>query len=203
MNERLLESILNIDMLTDELTHSVKDIFTFKIPHDHQITKSIIKHNYILMCSFEAELDIINSFSKENILIKDIMWSISPLLRLVKEYTGIKKGRNAYFAHYNRDRKDQFYPWWRSLHGVKLPRTIKEIVFLHSVFESIRAILKSQFITELEGLKRQYKSEVDDYFEYVKKQEDIAILKPDGIKDLVIEVDNRLKEKNIFIRVLI
>jgi hypothetical protein len=202
MNRKLLESILNIDMITDELMNSVRDIYKYKISHEHQITKSILKYNYILVCSFLDELDIVNSFSKENDLIKDIMWSISPLRRAINEYNGIKKGRNAYFAHYNRDQNNNFYPWWRSLHGVKLPRTIKEIVFLHSVLASIRAILKSQFLIELNQIKSEFQPEVDGYIKFVIEQEQTALQKADNVKELVDEVEKRLTSKNISIRIL-
>ncbi len=187
-------------MLTDELAYSIKGLFTFKIPQDHQLTKTVIKYNYILVCSFIEELDVINSYCKENVLIKDVMWSISPLVRAIKNYDGIKKGRNAFFAHYNRDKSNAFYPWWRSLYGVKLPRTVNEVVFLNGVVGSIRAILISQFINEIEDLKKKYKPEVDQYMEYIKVQEEIALQKFDDLNALIKEVDSRLTQKKIIIR---
>ncbi|MBK9670903.1 MAG: hypothetical protein IPP56_16440 [Bacteroidetes bacterium] len=200
MDKKLLECILNIDMLTTEMMDSIHGLYKHKIRQEEPILKTVVKYDYILICSFMDELDIINSYAKDNALIKDIMWCISPLLKVLRSYDGIRKGRNALFAHYNRDKKNNFFPWWRSLNGVKLPRTINEIAFLNAILGCIRAVLVSQYIDEVEELKRKYKNEVDDYLKYVENQENIALQGQLNTDVLIKEVDRRTKEKNILIR---
>ncbi|MBK7959630.1 MAG: hypothetical protein IPK03_17025 [Bacteroidetes bacterium] len=127
------------------------------------------------------------------------MWSISPILKALKSYDGIKKGRNALFAHYNRDKNNNFYPWWRSLNGVNLPRTVSEIVFINSAIGSIRAILVSQYQNELLEIKKSLKLEVDDYLKYVESQEALAPEKLKELNKLIDEVRERIIQKNITI----
>ena len=76
-------------------------------------------------------------------------------------------------------------------------------MFLHSIFASVRSIIKSQFISELEELKKKYKPDVDQYVEYVKQQENISLQNIEDVNKLIEEVDTRLRQRKIVIRTLL
>ncbi|MBK9330337.1 MAG: hypothetical protein IPM95_13800 [Sphingobacteriales bacterium] len=133
-------------------------------------------------------------------MIKDIMYCVSPILKEIKLYDGIKVGRNKLFAHYNRDKNFNFIPWWKSLYGVTLPRTIEELVFINAVIGTIRAIIISQYINDLEEFKKITNIDVDVYLKFVESEEINAKDKVSKLENIMNEVSKRITEKKIIIR---
>lgn len=198
MDKKIIEAVLNIDWISIEIMNRFKDLQSYKIPRNSDLTKTVLNYNFIQICSLFDEIEIINSYSKSNESIRDIMWCISPLLKEIKAFTGIRKARNSIFAHYNRDRNNNFKPWWRALKEVHVPRSPDEIVFITTSLRAIRSIFVSRFINEVKELKASLKLEVAEYFEHIKSKE-LLLEIPNGI-NLVKQVQARLDEKNIVLQ---
>ena len=112
--------------------------------------------------------------------------------RALNKYTGIRKARNYILAHFNRDKKKNFFPYWKALREVKLPRTQKEIKQIYIWLHLINGIIVSRYFDELTEISNNSKIEVEAYYRWVQEQEKEAELSPTPFDDVLGKVEERI-----------
>ena len=167
----LQECILNIDMTCRSLYAANIERIKFKIPKSSVIFMDSIRYSYIQLCTIQDELKILNGLAKNDEYLKNTLYIISPAARALNKYTGIRKARNVMFAHFNRDRNDNFTPWWKELIGLKLPRFKDELVHIMTYVQLINGIIVTRYYEQLKEISKEVEKEVNEYFEWIKIQE--------------------------------
>ena len=81
------------------------DKINLSIPKNSVIYTDSIRYSYIQICIILDELEILNGLAKNDEYLKDTLYVISPAVRALKKFTGLKKARNYIFAHFNRSKK--------------------------------------------------------------------------------------------------
>lgn len=191
------ECVMNIDMTCRSMYLSNRDVRVLKIPTKSTVYGDMVRYSYIQLCSILDEFEILNRYAKDDFYLRDTLYVISPALKAINQYTGIRKARNNMLAHFNRDKSGKFLPWWSCLKELKLPRTQVEILQIYVWLHVINSILSTRYLSELEEMSTLYKPDVDLYFQGVEKQEVDAIKNPTPLDSIIDEVDKRMVEKNI------
>lgn len=196
-NIKILQCILNIDMVCRSMYASSKDRIEFKTPPESVIFADSIRYSYIQLCSILDELKILNSFAKNDIYLKETLYIISPALRAIKKYNGIRPARNSMLAHFNRDKSGHFIPWWKTLKDLKLPRTKREIAQIFTYLNIINGIIVTRYYEQLKGFTNENKKDVDYYLETVVNQENNEIQNPSSFVEIESEIEKRMSEKGM------
>lgn len=191
---KIQECLLNIDMICRSMFTSAFDRAILKIPIESAIYGDSIRYSYIQLCIILDEIDILNRLARDNNYLKDTLYIISPVLRSLKAFTGLRKARNFMLAHFNRDNKKQFHPWWKALRELKLPRTQKELTQIYSYLQCINGIIVTRYYDELKEFSLISKVEVESYLEWIKEQEDLAINNATPFDNLQPEIEKRMIE---------
>lgn len=199
MNKKrqIQECILNIDMTCRNMYFSYQEIQKLKIPVDSVIYSDLIRYNYIQLCSILDEFVILSGQAKDDLYLRDTLYVLSPALKAINKYTGIRKARNYMLAHFNRDKKNNFYPWWFALKGLKLPRTYKEINQIFVWLHSINSIIVTRYCDELKEISNSSKKDVDEYFNWIESEEAAALTNPTPLDEIYSDIEVRMREKNI------
>jgi len=193
---KIYECVFNIDVLSRELEENLKAFHRLKLGLDHPHHSALLRYNYIQICSILDEIDILNSQSKDDDYLKDTFYVLSPAIRKLKKFDGLKRIRNTSLAHFNRDKNMQFSPWWKSMKDVRIPRTPNEIRQLYALIYIINTLLVSRYYDELKNLSIKFKDDEKEYFKWVESQESIAKSEPNNIDDIKEETERRFNEKN-------
>lgn len=194
--KKISECVFNIDVLYRELEENLRRFHQMKLGLDHPHHSALLRYNYIQFCSMLDELEILHGIAKMDDYLRDTLYVLSPAIKKVKRFTGLKRARNTFLAHLNRDKKKQFYPWWESLKGLRLPRTDNEVRQLYSLLYIINSLLVSRYYTELKELSIQFKEDEKEYFKWVDTEEEKAKNEPNNIDDIRDEMEKRFNEKD-------
>jgi hypothetical protein len=176
---------------------SYLDIKKFKISLSSPIYGDMIRYSYIQLCSILDEFIILNNLAKDDEYLRDTLYVVSPALKAINKYNGIRKARNIMLAHFNRDKNANFNPWWIAMKDLKLPSTQNEVNQIYTWLHIINGIIVGRFIKELTEISKTSKTEVDHYFNWVKLQEEIALKTQTPLDTVYQDVELRMKEKNI------
>jgi hypothetical protein len=193
--KKISECVFNIDVLYRELEENLRLFHKMKLGLDHQHHSVLLRYNYIQICSILDELDILNGIAKTDNYLRDTLYVLSPAIKKVKRFTGLRRARNSFLAHFNRDKKKQFSPWWKSLKGLRLPRTGNEVRQLYALMCIINSLLVSRYYEELKELSIQFKEEENEFYNWVKAEEEMAKNEPNNIDDIKSEMEKRFNEK--------
>ncbi len=194
---KIQECILNIDMTCRSMYAANIERIKLNIPKDSVIFMDSIRYAYIQLCTIQDELNILNRIAKNNNYLRDTLYIISPASRALNKYTGIRKARNFMFAHFNRDKKKNFSPWWKELKGLKLPRIKNELSQVFTYLQMINGIIVTRYYEDLKEISLLAKIEVDEYFEWVEIQENEAMINKTPFDDINIEIEERMKAQNM------
>ena len=194
--DKIYECVFNMDVLYRELEENLKAFHKLKLGLDHPHHAALLRYNYIQICSILDELEILNNAAKTDDYLRDTLYVLSPAIKKVKRFTGLKRVRNTLLAHLNRDKKKQFYPWWKSLKGLRLPRTPNETRQLYALMYIINTLLVSRYYDELKELSIRFKEEEMQYINWVKTEEEKVISEPNNIDDIKEEINKRFIEKD-------
>lgn len=169
----------------------------FKIPKGSVIFMDSIRYSYIQLCTILDELKILNGIAKNDEYLKDTLYIISPASRALNKYTGIRKARNVMFAHFNRDRRNNFTPWWKELIGLKLPRFKDELVHIMTYLQLINGIIVTRHYEQLKEISLEAEKDVSDYFKWVETQEKEVLANLTPFANVDKEVEKRMSEHNM------
>ncbi|WP_409415774.1 hypothetical protein [Flavobacterium sp. PS2] len=195
-NIKIQECLLNIDMLCRSMYLSQEESVDLKIPINSNIYADLIRYSYIKLCTILDEFEILNGIAKNDEYLRDTLYIISPVMKALRQYTGIKRARNYMLAHFNRDKKRNFLPWWIAMKNLKLPRTHAEIEDIYKHLHLMNAFIVARYYEELEDISKRVKPDFDSYGEWMREQELINSEKSEF--DLIAnEVQKRLVEKGI------
>lgn len=194
---KIQECILNIDMLCRSMYAANFDRIQLKIPVESVIYMDSIRYSYIQLCTILDEIDILNRYAKGDSYLKGTLYVVSPAIRAMKKFTGIRKARNYMLAHFNRDKKGNFYPWWKALKEMKLPRIKTELSQIYTYLHIINGIIVTRYYQELKEFSHTSGVEVESYFNWVKEQEELAINNPTPFDNIESEIEKRMSEMDI------
>ncbi len=194
---KLQECLLNIDMTCRCLYAANIERIKFKIPKGSVIFMDSIRYSYIQLCTIQDELKILNGIAKNDEYLKNTLYIISPASRALNKYTGIRKARNVMFAHFNRDRNNNFTPWWKELIGLKLPRFKDELVHIMTYLQLINGIIVTRYYDQLKEITQEVEKDVIDYFEWVKSQEKETLENLTPFENVDKEVEKRMAKHNM------
>jgi hypothetical protein len=196
-SRKLQECILNIDMTCRCLYAANIERIKFKIPKGSVIFMDSIRYSYIQLCTIQDELKILNRIAKNDEYLKNTLYIISPASRALNKYTGIRKARNVMFAHFNRDRNNNFTPWWKELIGLKLPRFKDELVQIMTYLQLINGIIVTRHYEQLKEISLEAEKEVNEYFDWIKNQEKQVIENLTPFDNVDKEVEKRMIEQKM------
>ncbi|MCD9019143.1 hypothetical protein [Parachryseolinea silvisoli] len=196
-NEKIQQCILNIDMVARHLFFSVEGMKELKVPLQSQVFTDVIQYSYIRICTILDEVTILNGLAKGDIFLQDTLYCMKPALKGINEYKGLRKARNLLLAHYNRDQKNVFTPWWTELADFKLPRTYKELNQILGLILLINTILVTRYNTEFHNFSDRQHPDFEKYFDEVEKLESDATTTPSPLDEIQDEVQRRCIEKGI------
>ena len=174
-----------------------RDRIELKIPSESVIHADSIRYSYIQLCTILDELKILSSFAKNNLYLRDTLYVISPAVRAIKKFNGIRTARNYMLAHFNRDKQKNFYPWWIALKEMKLPRTKGDLSQIYTYLNVINGIIVTRYYNDLKEFSQISKKEVDLYVIWMLEQEEKSIKHPTSFVDIENEIEKRMKEMNI------
>lgn len=194
---QIKECILNVDLICKNMYLTHKDIKKYNLSSESHILGDIIKYQYIQLCCIKDEINILHRIAKNDIYLRDTLYVISPALRSLKKYNGIRKARNQMLAHYNRDENKTFKPWWTSLKGLKIPRTFNEFNQIFNWLHVINSILVTRYYSELKEISEMSKIGVENYNNYIVNKEMNTLKKPISFDNIVHQVLAKMKEKSI------
>ncbi|MCF1193111.1 hypothetical protein LRR18_16095 [Mangrovimonas sp. AS39] len=170
------------------------DRIQLQIPQSSVLHSDLIRYSYIQLCIILDEIDTLNRLAKDDEYLKDTLYIVTPAIRAIKKYTGIRKARNFMLAHYNRDKKGNFYPWWRALKDLKLPRLKQELTQIYTYLHAINGIIVTRYYEELKDISQTAGKEVDEYYSWVRTQEELAIKDDSPFDNIESEIENRMAE---------
>lgn len=190
---QIQECVLNIDMLCRSMYLSYIDIKKFKIPLSSAIYGDMISYSYIQLCSILDEFVILNGIAKNDEYLKETLYVVSPALKALNKYNGLRKARNTILAHFNRDKNNNFQPWWISMKNLNLPRTFKEINQIYTWLHLINGIIVSRYYEELKKISESSQIEMNIFMNWVKEQERINDSTPTPFDSIYNDVESRMK----------
>jgi hypothetical protein len=136
---------------------------------DSIIYRDTIRYRYIQLCSILDEIEILHSLAKNDDYLRDTLYTISPIIKSLNQYTGLKRARNSMFAHFNRDKKKQFYPWWIVLKDLKLPTTSIEISDIYKFLQMMNTMIISRYHADLTEIVERTRPDYDLYMKESRK----------------------------------
>jgi len=174
-----------------------QDTKNIQTSNRNYLIAKVSKYGYIQVCSFLEEYEILNRLSQNDEVLKDTLYVCAPVIRNLKKYKGLKKMRNLMLAHVNRDKLQNFKPWWNELKGLRKPIHKEDIEELYESLAFIVDMLNirhkkewEEAIPYLDNSIRQYMYE-DAKFQLKQKKEEKTMA------EINAEVLKRMREKNI------
>ena len=188
--------LINIKMIFGEMYLDFQDTKNIQTSNNY-LTAKVTKYGYIQVCSLLEEFEILNRLSQYDERLKDTLYVCAPVIRNLKKYKGLKKMRNIQLAHFNRDKLQNFKPWWNELKGLRKPIHKDDIDELYESLGFVVDMLSirhekewNQAIPYLEHSLQQYMKEDAEFQIEMKKEEK-------SMTEINAEVLKRMKEKNI------
>jgi hypothetical protein len=193
-NERILQCIYNINTIVSNIQSVNVHIEELKLKPDTYCHDDLTRYSYLKICAFLDEMDILNSFSKDDNSVLDIMYSIKPFMQIVSKYkTGFKQTRNSMLAHLNRDTCGNFVPAWKKFNSLKLPRDIEEMNLIYGSLDMIRVILIDSYKIEFRKFHDSIVTEIkDESKHFIYSQEPLI-----DFNEIINQVERRLKERGL------
>ncbi len=196
-NIKIQECLLNIDMICRSMYLSYEETLGLKIGADSAMYADLHRYRYIQLCTILDEIEILNRIAKSDSYLMDTLYVISPVTRALGQFPGIKRARNSMFAHFNRDKKRNFHPWWIALRGLRLPQTANEIGDIYKYLHLMNAFLVSRYYEDLKEISVRTKPDFEAFFISQKEmsenhKNDKAVF--ETVSEAVLK---KLEEKNI------
>jgi hypothetical protein len=163
-NIKIQECILNIDMVCRNIYLSYEESVGLKLSRESTIWADLLKYRYIQLCTILDEIEILHSLANEDSYLKDTLYVISPVTKALSQFNGIKRARNFMFAHYNRDKKKQFYPWWISMRNLKVPQTQQEVSDIYKYLHIMNAFLVARYYYDLNEIIERTRPDYELFF---------------------------------------
>jgi len=183
-------------MLCRGIYASEFEIKKYKIPNQNLIKVEITRFNYIKICSILDELDILNSYAKNDEFLKGTLYVVAPAIRAIKTYTGFRKTRNSIYAHFNRDKRKKFYPFWKVFRDAKIPFSKSELDSVYSYLHGINGILVTRYYDDFNQFSEIASDELISFQSWLNAAERKSPEKS-YYESINSEIEKRMKEKKI------
>jgi hypothetical protein len=168
-SHKVQECILNIDLICRNIYQSYEEVMGLNLTSESTIYRDTIRYRYIQLCSILDEIEILHGLAKDDNYLKDTLYIISPIIKALNQYSGLKRARNYMFAHYNRDKKKQFYPWWLALKDLKLPVASTEITDIYKHLQIMNTLIITRYHAELDEIINRTRPDFNSYMEQSRK----------------------------------
>jgi len=196
--ERIQECIFNIDVICRSMFAATVERKDLGVPKSSVMYSDSVRYSYIQVCIILDEIDLLHNLAKDDQYLKDTLYIISPIVRAIKKFTGIRKARNSVFAHFNRDsKKKEFYPWWKALREMKLPRAKIEQDIMHVALMAINSTLATRYYDDLKEFSIKSYEEMKSYEKWDMEQKENLNAIPNVFKEPMMELQKRGIEKKM------
>lgn len=192
----LKEIIYNVNHLCSHIEHSRDGIRKINFDEHEQVYIDVHRLLDIFICSLLDELKIFEKFAKNqnNDYILDTVYALTPLVNYIKKFDSLRVKRNKVLAHHNRNRNQEFKPWWKELQGKRFATTDGEQSMIFSTIRCIHDIFKRRFPKELDEILKEFDKEIDIYESKMMEVPDVDSFK--DIKPTIIETQKRMRERD-------
>src|SRR5258706_11289414 len=154
--EKVHECLLNLNIRIINIQEVRLELLKLKIPFESPVYHDIMLNSFVKIASVNDELSRLNHMCKDNQYLRDVFYCLEPLLRVVNSYEGgVRSWRNSIVAHLNRDKMQQFKPFWGRLEGI-VPLDANELNLLWEVLDMVRVILLNRFPLFMDYHNRQH-----------------------------------------------
>jgi len=195
-NPKIQECIFNIDMVCRSMYLSYEEIGSLKLSPKSAIYGDVLRYRYIQLCTILDEFEILHGIAKNDPYLRDTLFVISPVTKALSKYNGIKRARNTMLAHFNRDKKKQFNPWWIALRGLNLPENHQEIEDIYRHLHLMNMFLLAIYYEDLNEITNRIKPEYEEFFK-LSDQKNRRDLNPEFFKNVAKEVEQKMTECGI------
>lgn len=137
----------------------------------------------------------IRALAEDNYL-KDTLYIISPIIKALNQYSGLKRARNYMFAHYNRDKKKQFYPWWLALKNLKLPLASTEITDIYKNLQIMNTLIVTRYYADLDEIINRTRPDFNSYMNQSRKATENNDTQS-TFNSVMEEVEKKMIEKSV------
>jgi hypothetical protein len=192
----ILETIYNFDSIVRNIQQIKLEAKKANLTSQSLLGGDIELYSYVKICNAHHEIELMHKYAPNNQMLFDILYALKPLLKIINEYkTGIKRMRNGILAHFNRDSKGNFVPYWQLFTRAKLPQEPGELDLIYSCLDIFRVVLVDHFEKDLIPFYTSIDEELTLRFAEWKNS-----LGPIPTKDLIgvkEEINKRLAEKGL------
>lgn len=149
-SNQILETIYNYDAIVRNIQQVKLEAKKANLTSKTILGGDLELYSYVKICNAYQEIDLMHRYAKDNQLLFNILYGLKPLLKIINEYkTGIKNMRNGVLAHFNRDSKGNFAPFWQLFTRSKLPQENGELDLIYSCLDILRVVLIQYFEPQL------------------------------------------------------
>lgn len=158
---KLQEAIYNIDFIAFHIKMTVDLSNKQRLPDadDKFIVERLMLFNLIQTCSFLDEYKILERLAKDSEEIMRTTKILSPAIRRIRQYKGLKDFRNSILAHVNRDNSGIFRPYWRVMTGTSFPKTYSDVNLITNLIIGVASIIEKRHSNELYEIKQSMQKE--------------------------------------------
>lgn len=190
-------------MICRSMYLSYEESVSLNISKDSPLYADLLRYRYIQLCTILDEFEILNGLAKNDEYLKETLYVISPVTRALSQFTGIKRARNYMLAHFNRDKKKNFHPWWIALKNLKLPRTQKEINDIYKYLHIMNAFIVCRYYEDLKDITTRIKPDYDSYFKWLSEQDKNIDYNKSIFDSVTQEVYKKMADKGISDQVIL
>src|SRR5215212_1378212 len=139
---KILEAIYNFDSIVRNIQQVKLEAKQANLTSKSYLGGDVELYSYVKICNAYREIEQLQKLCASNELLLNVMYGMKPLLKIVHEYkTGIQNMRNGALAHFNRDSKGNFSPYWQLFTRAKLPQEPGELDLIYSCLDILRVVL--------------------------------------------------------------
>jgi|GEM_PF-5895446 len=195
-SRQILEVIYNYDAIVRNIQQVILEAKKANMTPESVLGGDLELFSYVKICNAYQEIEMMHRYAKDNHLLFNILYGLKPLLKIINEYkTGIKNMRNKVLAHFNRDSKGNFAPYWQFFASSKLPQEKGELDLIYSCLDILRVVLIQYFEPELRPFFEKIDAEIKRHFAEWKAS--LAAIPKKDLASVKNEINKRFAEKGL------
>lgn len=158
---KLQQAIYNIDFIAFhiKMTVDLGNKQGLSKADDKFLVERLMLYNLIQTCSFLDEYRLIERLAKDSEEIMNTTKILSPAIRRIRQYKGLKDFRNSILAHVNRDNSGNFRPYWRVMTDTSFPKTYSDVNLITNLIIGVASIIEKRHSKELYEIKQSMQKE--------------------------------------------
>lgn len=193
---KILETIYNFDSIVRNIQQIKLEAKKANLTSQSLLGGDIELYSYVKICNAYHEIELMHKYAPNNQMLFDILFALKPLLKIINEYkTGIKRMRNGILAHFNRNSKGNFVPYWQLFTRAKLPQEPGELDLIYSCLDIFRVVLVDHFEKDLIPFYASIDKELT--LRFAEWKNSLGPIPPKDLIGVKEEINKRLAEKGL------